>query len=156
MNVRFTPRNQNFLATSVHNVEDSEPLTFETVNNVTSAPLEIDILPDDVVDRDGTIQVTLEADNNTDITYSVAPFPSNSAAVNIRDDDLPNLSIDDEAGNEGSDLADGSVVFTPTLDAPAGRNITISYTTAPIGDFPVAVGDYSVGFGMLIMPQLLF
>ena len=143
LDVRYTPKNQQFLATSVHNVETSSPLNFSEVNNVISAPLGIAIESDSEVDLDGTIQVTLGADNNNPITYSVAPSPANRASVNIRDDDLPNLSIDNTSGAEGNDIADGSVVFTPILDSAAGRDIIITYSTAPTGDFPVKADDYS-------------
>ena len=139
LDVRYTPRNQQFLATSVHNVETFWPLNFSEVNNVVSAPLGIPIEPDNEVDLDGTIEVTLVADNNSPLTYSVAPSPTNRASVNINDDDLPNLSIADNFVVEGN----GSVIFSPVLDVAAGRDITIMYTTTPTGDFPVDTNDYS-------------
>ena len=112
LDVRYTPRNQQFLATSVHNVETFRPLNFSEVNNVISAPLGIAIEPDSTVDLDGTIAVTLAADDNSPLTYSVAPSPTNRASVNIKDDDLPNLSIADSLVVEGT----GSVIFSPVLD----------------------------------------
>ena len=107
------------------------------------APLTFAIRPDDAVDPDGTIEVLLGADTNDPINYSVAPSPANRATIKIRDDDLPNLSIASESGMEGVNSANGSVVFTPTLDTAAGRDITITYSTTPIGDFPVESADYS-------------
>ena len=143
LDVRYTPRNQQFLATSVHDDETSRPLNFSEVNNVVSAPLGIAIESDNEVDLDGTIEVTLVADNNSPLTYSVAPSPANRASVNIRDDDLPNLSIGDESSLEGDNSINGMVEFSPMLDVAAGRDITITYTTTSIGDFPVDADDYS-------------
>ena len=85
------------------------------------------------------MKLTLAADDNSPLTYSVAPSPTNRASVNIKDDDLPNLSIADNFVVEGT----GSVIFSPVLDEPAGRDIIITYSTTPTGDFPVEADDYT-------------
>ena len=140
--VRYTPENQHFLASSVHNEETSDTLTFSYINGVATAPLPISIISDEVVDPDGVIKVTLNADDHSVITYTVAPSPANNASVNIRDDDVPSLSIADQPGAEGSSSNNGVVEFMPTIDVPAVRVIEITYSTTAGGDFPVAADDY--------------
>ena len=140
--VRYTPENQYFLASSVHNEETPSTLTFSYINGVATAPLPIAINSDDVVDPDGVIKVTLNTDDHVVSTYTVAPSPANNASVKIRDDDVPSLSIADEPGAEGNRSNHGMVEFMPTIDVPAVRVIEITYSTTAGGDFPVTEDDY--------------
>ena len=142
LQVRYTPLNQDFLASNVHNETTSSNLRFSYINGIVTAPLAISIISDDEVDPDGVIKVTLETDNNTAITYSVAPAPANNASVNIRDDDAPVLSIADASGEEGDGSNHGTIKFMPTIDVPAVKEIEITYSTTAGGDFPVSGDDY--------------
>ena len=58
-------------------------------NQATEATLSVPINNDDVAEDNGTITVTLTADTATEIKYTVAPSPDNSATMTIYDDDSP-------------------------------------------------------------------
>ena len=84
--------------------------------------------------------ITLGAPTNGDITGA-----NITGTVTIADDDteLPTLTIADNFGSEGSLSSNGSVAFTPTLSTASGRDVVVTYSTAPGGDFPVETGDYT-------------
>ena len=84
--------------------------------------------------------ITLGTPTNGDITGA-----NITGTVTIADDDseLPTLTIADAFGSEGSLSSNGSIEFTPTLSTVSGRDIVVTYSTAPSGDFPIETGDYS-------------
>ena len=97
------------------------------------------VVPDNLDEFDETFIVTLSN-----------PTPSTDASIDsnnrnhigtgtiIDDDDMPELTILDAEAQEGSE-----VVFTPTLSVESGRDVVVTYSTAPGGDFPVERDDYS-------------
>ena len=68
----------------------------------------------------------------------------------LDDDPLPTLSVGDASASEGS-----PVVFTVTLSAASGRDVTATYATAAhnTGQYPATAGtDYSAAPGTLRIP----
>ena len=91
--------------------------------------------------------ITLGTPTNGDVTGA-----NITGTVTIVDDDseLPTLTIADNFGSEGS-LSNGSIEFTPTLSTASGRDIVVTYSTTPSGDFPIETGDYSGATNAKIM-----
>ena len=63
--------------------------------------------------------------------------------VKITDNDpQPALTMANEAEDEGT-ASNGEIVFTPTLSTESGRDVIVTYYTAPSGTFPVNADDYT-------------
>ena len=97
VSVRYNlAESQDFIA--IEGTEKSETLDFS--NGATEATLAIPIINDDTAEDNGTITVTLIADNASPIKYQVAPAPNNSAQLNVYDDDSPpTIMITADSGN---------------------------------------------------------
>ena len=70
---------------------------------------------------------------------------SKSITLRIQDNDpLPELTIANATpSNEGNGSNNGTIEFTPTLSVVSGRDVIVSYYTAPSGTNPVSADDYS-------------
>ena len=111
------------------------------------------VVPDDLDEFDETFTVTLSN-----------PIPSTDGSIDsinrnhigtgtiIDDDDMPELTILDAKAKEGSEI-----VFMPTLSVESGRDVVVTYSTAPGGDFPVESDDYSaVPAPLQAKPTIMF
>ncbi|HEY0159096.1 MAG TPA: Calx-beta domain-containing protein, partial [Thermoanaerobaculia bacterium] len=94
-----------------------------------------------------TVPTTEDAEFEADETFVVnlsgaANITDNQGQGTIENDDAsPGISIDDDAASEGN-----SVVFTVTLSAAAGTDITVNYATA--NGTATAPGDYTAQSGV--------
>ena len=94
----------NFI--SIEGTGKTEQLDFR--NGAKEATLSVNIANDNAREDNGTISVTLLADNADPITYTVAASPNNSAVKTVIDDDsLPTISIMSDSGSvsEGVGIA---------------------------------------------------
>ena len=117
-------------------------LTFPASNNpAESVAMDVafSVVSDDLDEFDETFNVVISnptpsADGTIDTNNS------NHIGVGriIDDDDMPELTIADAETQEGRDIE-----FMPTLSAISGRDVVVTYSTAPDGDFPVEDDDYS-------------
>ena len=130
-------RASDFLASNEIGTGKSKSVNFS--NNSTSGTLSIPIVNDEVDEEGVTVTVTLEAQpgNVADASYTIPATAPSATATIADDDDLPVLTIATAAAEEGE-----TINFMPTLSAPAGKTVTITYSTEPSGDFPVEAGDY--------------
>ena len=146
--VGFLPTRQ----TLFHNVTNtSAQLTF--VSNVATgnytATLNVPIHDDEVDEADGSITVTLLADNNSPVSYNVSSVVANqSAEVTVTDNDEPaglpvvSLSPTTSTIDEG-DI--GRIVFSSNRAAPAS-GLSVSYSISQIGNIldPFVAGTTEV------------
>ena len=105
--------------------------------------------------RDITFMVTGDALDENDEQFTItigAPTPTANATlssavtgtVTIEDNDaMPALTMADAAADEGDGTTNGSVEFTPTLSTASGRDVVVTYSTAPSGSHPVDDNDYT-------------
>ena len=119
-------------------------------NDATEATLSIDLTSDAFVESNGTITVTLTADTRTQIEYTVAPAPNNSAIVNVVDDDsLPEIMIDADSGDVAENVSGGKAKFKLSATGlTATTNIVVKATPAEDGsDFLTdAIADTEATF----------
>ena len=114
--VRFQPNDGlvgNFLAGGIADNPQERNLNF---NNTKTATLELDIVDDNTVEEDGTIQVALLADDANPIKYTVASAPANRASVAVQDNDT---------------LATPPMVSLTTDFIPSGSTTATYYVTVP-------------------------
>ncbi len=113
--------------------EGSYTVTF-TAGEVDDIAREItvQILDDDLVEADETVQVTLSNPVN-------AIADSAAAQGTIRDDDLANVFISDTTGSEGDGDAITALDFTITLSAEVDAEVLVDVQTA--AGFPGATED---------------
>ena len=126
--------------------------TPDPITKVTPTSLDITytIKGDDLNEASEQFMISLGTPTNGNITGA-----NTTGTVTIADDDttLPTLLIADAEGDEGSLSVNGSVEFTPTLSTVSGRDVKITYSTSPSGDFPVETGDYTAATSAtLIIP----
>ena len=101
--------------------------------------IEFSVISDDLDEFDETFTVTLS--NPTVATDGTVDTNNNNhigTGTITDDDDLPSLTIADSSAEEGR-----AVGFTPTLSVVSGRDVVVTYSTSPGGDFPVEDSDYS-------------
>jgi hypothetical protein len=121
---------------------DYVPLTGTLVFNpgVTAGEIRITVNADTKSEGDETLLVNLGAATNAGVG------DSQGVATIVDDDPLPTLSIGNASVVEG-DSGSKKATFTVTLDAAAGRPVTVSYATA---DGTATAGkDYTAGSGAL-------
>ena len=107
----------------IDNEGDDKMASINFTSNATEAMLPISIENDSVPEDNGTITVTLIADKATEIKYTVAPSPNNSAEVTIYDDDSPptimiaadNGDVAESNGNAGFKLTATGLLTDSTL-----------------------------------------
>ena len=110
--------------------------------------------------RTRKISVPIEDDklNETDETFFVnlsdpvgAPIGDGQGLGTIRDDDpLPSVSVNNVSVAEGN-AGTSAAVFTLTLSAKSGRNVTVDFAT--MDDTAVATGDYQpIAAGQVVIP----
>ena len=123
---------QGFLRKAV-TIPNSEPNTGRTQFTVR-------LSEDNLDEADGTITAVIQDGSG----YTLGD-QSKTITVRIQDNDpLPELTIADATpSNEGNGSNNGMVEFTPTLSVVSGRDVIVSYYTAPSGTNPVAADDYS-------------
>ena len=115
---------------STEGTDVTENLDFR--NDATEATLPIDITSDDIVESDGTITVTLTPDTRSQIEYTVAPAPDNTATINVTDDDsLPILAIKADNGDVSESIGFASFEFTLT-GVTADTSIRINVTSTEV------------------------
>ena len=132
LTVNYTPTSTNYLQTG-SGVATSALVNFSSSSPFT-ATLPIAIHDDDVVESDGTIQVSLNEESTPLTTYAVAASPNNSAATTVTDDDsIPLLSI--------------SAPTTPILESAGEADYTISSAINPGTNFRVRFKPSEVAGG---------
>ena len=131
----------------------NESLDFS--NQTKEVTLSIPIVSDTEVESNGTITVTLIADNANPIAYTVGAAPNNSAVVNVVDDDsLPLIEILADSGNVGENVGPANFKLTAT-GLTVDTTLEINATPAEDGsDFLTdavasTTSDFSVGLVML-------
>ena len=129
--VRYRPNDgvNNFLAGGIDNKPQAMGLDF---NNTKNATLELDIVDDNVVEEDGTIRVTLLADDANPIKYTIGGPSANYASVSVQDNDT---------------LASTPMVSLMTDFIPTGSTMATYYVTVPTAqtsDVEVVV-EYNYG-----------
>ena len=97
------------------------------------------MISDDLDEFDETFTVTL---SNPTVSADGSIDTNNNNHIGTGtitdDDDMPSLTIANSSAEEGR-----AVGFTPTLSVVSGRDVVVTYSTAPGGDFPVEDSDYS-------------
>ena len=110
--------------------------SLDFTNGKTEATLEIPITSDDQVENNGTVTVTLIADQAATITYLVASSPNDTAIVNVIDDDsLPIVSIAADSGDVAESTLQANFMLTATRLSGIS-SLTVSATVAE------SKGDY--------------
>lgn len=126
---------------------DSGTLSFAP--GETTRTVSIAVLGDMVAEPDETFQVNLTNSVNAGISDATA------TGTILNDDTVPGFSIADVTASE----ADGNMLFTVTLSAPASQAVTVDFTTtantATAGsDYTATSGTLSFGIGE--MTQTVF
>ena len=100
--------------------------------------IEFSVLADNLDEFDETFTVTL---SNPTVPADGTIDTNNNNHIGTGtitdDDDLPALTIANSSQEEGR-----SIGFTPTLSVVSGRDVVVTYSTTPGGDFPVVDSDY--------------
>ena len=122
-------------------------------NDAKDATLSIPIANDTKVEENGTITVTLTADNANPITYNVATSPDNEAEVSVSDDDIPEILMSADSGDVAENAGPAKFILT-TTDLTTDTTLMINATPAEDGadylandvqgnpkDFPVEFTD---------------
>ena len=122
-------------------------------NNVSDVTLPIAITDDDDIETNGTITVTLKEDT-APISYKVAPSPSNSAVLNVYDDEsLPTIWIASDNGDvaestesaqfnlSATGLSGTSTLTINATPAEDGSDFLASTIEATAANFPVEFTD---------------
>ena len=101
-------------------------------NNAKEATLSIPITNDTKVEENGTITVTLTADNANPITYNVATSPDNEAEISVSDDDIPEILISADSGDVVENAGPAKFMLT-TTDLTSDTTLMIYATPAEDG-----------------------
>ena len=156
--IYYTPTETgNFLGGSLTaGTTTSTELDFESG---TSATLSIPVASDELPEPDGSITITLVADqkmeNNQPVTtYGVAASPANAGTVMVQDDDsLPVVSILADSGEVTENVTGGKANFKLTVTGiSADTTFTVNATPAEDGDDFITdavadtAADYAVDF----------
>ena len=139
INVKYTlTETQDFIATADKTPPLSKPLDF---NNTKSATFPVAIVNDTAFEEHGTVTVTLTADTATPIKYTLPAASSNTATMNIINDDVPELSVAVESTN--STIVEGDNVtanFMISTDVSPNKEITVRYNLAETSDLLLKKG----------------
>ena len=157
VSINYTFDDVNAIAGSDYSITIANPtpaddgntgiLTFPASDNpaaTVTMDVEFTVLPDELDEHDETFTVTLA--NPTPSSDGTIQTTNNNhiGTATITDDDaMPELTIADASGVEGSTDTDKLLKFTPTLSAVSGREVMVTYSTAPSGAFPVDTNDYT-------------
>ena len=135
------------------------PMTvyFESGQEVAQLTVSTD---DDMLDEYDS-EITAKVVDMSAPGYRPVDAPDNMAMTTVMDDDdAPTATIAATTAGEGSDAtASEEIVFTISLDAPSGKEITVEWETgddasAGMYDMAVADTDYMAMSGMVVfMPQ---
>ena len=121
------------------------PLQFTDVNGNFEDTITVALDDDSLDEADGEVSVTIQADPTPPYSYVVHATNFKGTAPVMDDDPEPELTIAVASGNEGTTV-NGSVEFTPTLNAVSGRDVVVSYwttlDTSGVGD-PAEADDFT-------------
>ena len=120
-----------------------DPLQFREVGGAYTATVNVMLDDDELDEAHGSVSVILEEDSTYPFSYAVDTSALKGIATVMDDDDMPELTMAVTPGLEGDVGANGSVRFLPTLSTESGRNVVVTYSTTPSGDFPVDDSDYN-------------
>ena len=132
--IQYTPTSPNFVANS-GTLTTSHALDFSDADNdgIYTAELRVEIVSDSQEELNGNLEVSLNVDTVGSEKYYVNSA-ARSATVFVVDDDaaIPELSLE----SISTPIAEsaGNVVFTIIASEAPGREVTVHYTVAEIGD----------------------
>ena len=113
-------------------------------NTTKETPMSVNIpfkiAGDNLDEHDEQFTITLSTPMNATLNMN-----ADDGTVTISDnDDEPSLTIADANSDEGNTSStDGTIEFIPTLSEVSGRDVVITYSTAPSGTHPVDASDYT-------------
>ncbi|MCP3906127.1 MAG: hypothetical protein GY715_21090, partial [Planctomycetes bacterium] len=101
----------------------------------TAATIAVTVFGDQLDEADETLSVVLSAAVNATLGIAEA------VGMIVDDDPLPELQVDDVTVTEGDD-GTTEALFTLSLTAPSGREVTVDFTTAAgVGATPASPGE---------------
>ncbi|MBU0664932.1 MAG: hypothetical protein KJ990_10360 [Proteobacteria bacterium] len=116
----------------------------------TTAPINVTVINDAIVEASETVIVTINAITSGDADISLAAAPNNTATVTITDNDTATVSI---AANDasGSETGPDHGQFTTTLSATSSTATTVHYTVTgtatPGTDYTALSGSVTIPAG---------
>ena len=120
-----------------------DTVEFVPDNSTKETPMSVNIpfkiAGDNLDEHDEQFTITLSSPTNATLNLN-----ADDGTVTISDDDdEPSLTIADASSAEGNSGTDGTIEFIPTLSEVSGRDVVITYSTAPSGTHPVDASDYT-------------
>ena len=96
----------------------------------TSKTIEVQVLGEDLVERDEDFNVTLSNAQNADPNLDTLQINVGSQSATIVNDDTANMSVDDVIVQEPDTGNNTTAQFTISIDQPADEDITVLVTTS--------------------------